>query len=76
VFADVHSMDDIWKDINAAAEKEQKFAISNTTFSSEVQKYDEYLKSVSEHKMKSVKTDPYIYEGINIINDLNNLTNP
>lgn len=76
VFADVHSMDDIWTDINAAAEKEQKFAISNTSFSSQVQMHDEYLKSVSEHKMKSVKNDPYIYEGIKIINDLNNLTNP
>jgi carboxyl-terminal processing protease len=76
VFADVHSMDEIWKDINTASEKEQKFAISNTTFSSEVQKNDEYLKSISEHKMKSVLTDPYIYEGINIINDLNNITNP
>jgi carboxyl-terminal processing protease len=75
VFADVHSMDAIWKDISTASEKQQQFAISNTSFSNEVQKYDEYLKNASEHKMKLVKNDPYINEGINILNDLNNLTN-
>lgn len=75
VFADVHSMDAIWKDISTASEKQQQFAINNTTFSNEVQKYDEYLKNASEHKMKLVKNDPYINEGINILNDLNNLTN-
>lgn len=76
IFTDVHSMDDIWKDINAASEKEQKFGVSSTSFSSEIQKHDKYLKTLSEHKMKAVKNDPYIFESINIINDLNNLTNP
>jgi len=76
VFADVHSMDDIWKDINAATEKEHVFAISNTSFSSQLMVNDEYLKNSFEHKMKSVKNDPYINEGIKILNDLNTLTTP
>ena len=76
VFADVHSMDDIWKDISVSSAREQKFAVSSTTFSTEVMQYDDYQKSNADEKIKAIKSDLYIGEGINIINDLNNLTNP
>ncbi len=71
VFDDVHSMDQIWKDINSAAEKEQAFTIKNTAFTEEVTGYDEYLKNANEYKIKSVKTDMYINEAVNILKDLN-----
>lgn len=73
VFADVHSMDDIWKDINMASEKEQPIVVKNTSFESEVIMYDDYQKNSYEHKMKSVKSDPYIFESLKILSDLNNL---
>ncbi|MCW4469908.1 S41 family peptidase [Flavobacterium sp. MFBS3-15] len=71
VFDDVHSMDQIWKDISAAAEKELGFSIRNTAFNQEVTGYDDYLKNANEYKIKSVKTDMYINEAVNILKDLN-----
>ncbi|WP_294823529.1 carboxy terminal-processing peptidase [uncultured Flavobacterium sp.] len=71
VFDDVHSMDQIWKDINSAAGKEQAFTIRNTAFTEEVTGYDEYLKNANDFKIKSVKTDMYINEAVNILKDLN-----
>lgn len=70
VFDDVHSMDQIWKDINTTAEKEQAFAIRNTALTEEVTGYDEYLKNANDYKIKSVKTDMYINEAVNILKDL------
>jgi carboxyl-terminal processing protease len=75
VFADVHSMDDIWKTINISSEKEQDLTVHNTTVASQAMMNDEYLKNSNEHKIKSVKSDPYIYEGLNILKDLTSLRN-
>lgn len=71
VYDDVHSMDQIWKDITTASEKEQAFTIRNTAFTEEVTGYDEYLKNANDFKIKSVKTDMYINEAVNILKDLN-----
>jgi carboxyl-terminal processing protease len=71
VFADVHSMDQIWKDIKATAEKEQAFTVRNTAFTTEVTGYDEYLKNANDHRIKVLKTDMYINEAVNILKDLN-----
>lgn len=70
VFDDVHSMDQIWKDINTTSDKEQAFTIRNTTFT-DVTAYDEYAKNSNDYKIKSVKTDMYINEAVNILKDLN-----
>jgi carboxyl-terminal processing protease len=75
VFTDVHSMDDIWKDIKGAAEKEQDFKISSTTYATDVMAYDDYLKSANDFKVKTAKTDVYIKEAINILTDINQLKN-
>lgn len=74
VFADVHSMDDIWKDINAATEKQQPIAVSNTSFATEIILKDEYQKNSFEHKMKSIKSDPYILESLRILLDLSKIS--
>ncbi|OYQ31939.1 hypothetical protein CHU92_14950 [Flavobacterium cyanobacteriorum] len=76
VFEDVHSMDSVWKSINEASEKEQPLTVDNTSFASEVMMYDSYLKSTMEHKINALKKDPYIYESLKILYDLNKLTNP
>ncbi|MFD2603658.1 S41 family peptidase [Flavobacterium suzhouense] len=75
VFADVHSMDDIWKDIKEASEKEQDFKVSNTKYASDVMNFDEYMKSANDFKIKTAKTDVYIKEAINILTDMNKFNN-
>lgn len=70
VFDDVHAMDDIWKEINTTSEEENSLTIINTSYSNDVLMYDEFLKSANEEKIKALKTDPYVYESINILTDL------
>lgn len=75
VFTDVHSMDDIWKDIKDASEKEQDFKITTTSYATDVMVYDEYMKSASDFKIKMAKSDVYINEAINILTDINHFKN-
>lgn len=75
VFTDVHAMDSLWKSINDFSEKEQGFAIKNTSYATETMQYDDYLKSANEHKMKATRTNIYINEAINILKDINQLNN-
>lgn len=74
VFTDVHSMDGLWKSISDATEKEQPFKIRETTFASEAQQDDAYLKKSSSYKIKAAKADVYINEAINILRDINRFT--
>jgi len=74
VYADTHSMDDIWKDISTASEKEQDFIIKPTTYTAK-NVDDDYSISARTYKMKAAKTDIYINEAINILNDINNIRN-
>lgn len=74
VFTDTHSMDDIWKDISTASEKEQDFKIKPTTYTAK-NSDDEYSISARNYKIKAVKTDAYINEAINILNDINSIRN-
>jgi carboxyl-terminal processing protease len=71
VFADVHSMDGIWKDINTASEKEYTFKVANTTTAAMAN--DDFFTSINEQKIKSVKTDACIAEALRIATDLYNL---
>lgn len=75
VFTDVHSMDELWKNISDATEKVQQFKIRETTFAAEIQKDDAYLKKADSYKMKAAKTDVYINEAINILRDVNGFKN-
>lgn len=72
VFNDVHSLDAVWKEINEAAEKEQDIVVKNTSFGADVLMYDDFMKNINEYKIKSVRTDPNIFEGFNIVADLAN----
>lgn len=69
VYSDLHSMDSIWEEINTASENEMDMVIKDITVSAESLK-DDYIKSSNEQKIKAIKTDPYIYEGVNIAKDM------
>ncbi|KAF2509678.1 peptidase S41 [Flavobacterium arcticum] len=74
IFDDVHAMDELWSEINLLTTKENDFninAISNS--SKEIIATDDFHKSINEYKEKSLKTDRYVYEGLNIVNDLINM---
>lgn len=75
VYADVHSMDDIWRDIKSASEKEQAFIIKIPTYSTDNTNNDDYVKSANDYKIKATKTDVYINEAVNILNDINHIHN-
>ena len=75
VFEDVHSMDEIWKNIKDASEKEHAFTIKNNSYAADGLRQDEYLQSANESRMKAVRADIYINEALNILNDLNRLDN-
>lgn len=75
VFDDVHSLDAIWKNINDFTVKDRGIAVRNTSYAAETIKYDDYLKSTNEHKIKAVKTDIYINEAIYILKDINQFNN-
>ena len=75
VFDDVHSLDTIWKNINDFTVKDRGIAVKNTSYAAETLKYDDFLKSTNEHKIKAVKADIYINEAIHILKDINQLNN-
>lgn len=70
VYDEVHITDALWKQITGDMEKENAFNISNTTVAADEK--DDFFKSVNESKIKSVKTDPYIFESLHILQDINN----
>lgn len=71
VFNDVHAMDQIWKDINDAEEKEQNIHISTPRDTYQRLMYDDFLANTNEYRVKLAKSSPYIKESINILTDLN-----
>ena len=74
VFNDVHAMDELWSEINLLTTKENDFTIYAMPSSSEgVSPSDDFYRSINEYKEKSLKTDRYVYEGVNIVNDLINM---
>ena len=75
VFEDVHAMDDIWKTISSAEEKEQGLKIKTPNDTYQKIMYDDFLSNTNEYRLKLVKTSPYVKEGFYILNDLYNLEN-
>lgn len=70
VFDDVHAMDGIWKTINTAEEKEHNLIISTPRDTYQKIMYDDFLSNTNEYRIKLVKTNLYIKESINILNDI------
>ena len=70
VFDDAHAMDDLRADITRATEKQQSFAVRNP--SGTVQD-ETFMKNANQYRIKSVRTDVYVNEALNILSDYNNL---
>lgn len=68
VFNMVHSTDALYKEIKKATETEHDITV---TGSYEPEGSPDFVKNINDHKIKTIKTDPYIYESINILRDLN-----
>lgn len=68
VFNMVHSTDGLYKEIKSAAETERNITV---TGSYEPEGSPDFIKTVNDFKIKSIKSDPYIYESLNILRDLN-----
>ncbi len=75
VFNDVHSMDNIWKSISNAEEKEQGLRIKTPNDTYQKIMYDDFLSNTNEYRLKLVKTSPHVKESFNILNDLYNSEN-
>lgn len=73
VFADVHSMDGIWKDIRTATEKEHDIKVTALTPTPSGTDNDEFLTSQNDQKIKAIRTDANIAEAMKIAIDLHNL---
>ncbi|WP_026704879.1 carboxy terminal-processing peptidase [Flavobacterium soli] len=69
VFKEVHDIDSLWEKVKNVTEKENNLTISNTSYDTEKLAFDEFQKEINTFKMKDVKTNPYLEEAINIIND-------
>lgn len=70
VFDDVHALDGVWKDINAQSESDSGVAVRPTDADAKAIGADAFRKSINDYKMKSIKSDPFVPEGVNILNDL------
>lgn len=67
VYDQVHSTDGIYKEISVIADKENTVTVTGSFNAAGT---DAYKKTVNDFKIKNIKTDPYIFESINILNDL------
>jgi len=71
VYDDVHVTDNLWKEISGEMDKESSVTVTPVMGTAEADN-DLFLKTVRESKVKSVRTDPYIYESLKILQDMNN----
>jgi len=72
VFNDVHEIDTLWKKVKKIAATETPCIVSNNSFDKVKLKSDEYLQEINNYKMKDLKTNPYIEEAVDILNDIIN----
>ena len=72
VFNEVHQIDSLWNTIKKIAATETSCAVSNNVYDSEKLKLDVYLQEINAYKIKELKTNPYVGEAFEILNDINN----
>ncbi len=72
VFDEVSKVNSLWKEITDFSEIEYPIEVSNSSMNEEYQQFDEYLKSSSVEKIKAIKQNIHIVEGLHILNDLKN----
>jgi len=70
VFNDAHSVDVLWKNVNDILEIRTNCKISNHSFDAEKYKTDLYESEINQFRIKEVQHNPYVEEGIDVIQDL------
>lgn len=75
VFKYIHSTDKIWETIKKIEEKPTNMTVSNTSYETEILKYDISQQKINTVKMDEIKNNPYIEEGFNILENINQLKN-
>ena len=73
VFNDVHEIDSLWKKVKKIIATENSCNISNNSYDTEKLKFDDYQQEINIYKIKDLKTNPYIEEAVEILNDFNKL---
>lgn len=69
VFKEVHDIDSLWEKVKNITEKENSLKISNTSEDAKSIAFDEFQKEINTFKIKDAKSNPYLEEALNIIND-------
>ena len=75
VFNDVHEIDSLWKKVKKIVAIENSCTISNNSYDTEKIKFDNYQQEINTYKIKELKTNPYLEEAVEILNDINNFGN-
>ncbi|MFY0481228.1 carboxy terminal-processing peptidase [Flavobacterium sp. PLA-1-15] len=69
VFKEVHDIDSLWEKVKNATEKENSLLIYNTSYDTKKLASDDFQREINTFKLKDIKSNPYLEEAINIIND-------
>jgi len=72
VYEDVHAMDNMYKEITAELETENNIEVTNAVGRAEDAGDDAFYKSVNDFKVKTIRQDPYIFESLKVLKDINN----
>lgn len=72
IFNDIHEIDPLWNKVKKLAATENSCTISNNSYDAEKLKFDDYQQEINTYKIKELKTNPYIEEVVEILNDINN----
>lgn len=70
VFNEVTKMNDFWKSLQDLSETEYPINVERNKFDMENQQFDEFSKTSSTEKVKSIKSNFPLIEAVEIINDL------
>jgi len=72
VFNDIHQIDSLWEKVKEIAATENNCTILNNSYDAEKLKFNDYQKEINTYKIKELKTNHYIEEVVEILNDINN----
>ncbi len=71
VYDDVHAMDKLWKEITKELETENNIAVNDAVGKAQNPADDAFYKSVNDYKIKTIRQDPYIFESLKVLKDIN-----
>jgi carboxyl-terminal processing protease len=69
VFAATHETDKLWESVKQISAAETECTIQNNSYDLQKFAYDEVKKEINAFKIKDIKSNPYVEEAVNIIND-------